>query len=58
VLTWKLVGVKLISANVSYGIYAVLSALLIQQMSKIIRVNSGVARGEMTPRPTNMPSRK
>jgi NNP family nitrate/nitrite transporter-like MFS transporter len=49
VLTWKLVGVKLISPAVGYGIYAVLVAVLVQQVAKIIRVNRSALHNEPVP---------
>jgi NNP family nitrate/nitrite transporter-like MFS transporter len=41
--------VKLISANVSYGIYVALGLLVGQQVYKIIKVNRSVIAGEIVP---------
>jgi NNP family nitrate/nitrite transporter-like MFS transporter len=48
ITTWRLVRVRFLPVSVSYLIYAVLAALLIQQIRKILKVNEPVARGELT----------
>jgi NNP family nitrate/nitrite transporter-like MFS transporter len=49
ILAWRLVNVKLISANVSYGIYVALGLLVGQQVYKIVKVNRSVIAGEIVP---------
>jgi NNP family nitrate/nitrite transporter-like MFS transporter len=49
ITAWRLVRVGLLPAMASYLIYALLAVLLVQQMSKIVRVNRPVLRGEEVP---------
>jgi NNP family nitrate/nitrite transporter-like MFS transporter len=49
ITTWRLVRVKFLPVSVSYGIYGLLAALLVQQIAKIVRVNRSVIAGEETP---------
>jgi NNP family nitrate/nitrite transporter-like MFS transporter len=49
VLTWKLVGVGLLSASASYVIYGLLGLLLAQQVRKIWVVNHAVRSGTADP---------
>jgi len=49
VLTWKLVGVKLIHAAISYLVYAGLALLLFQQLRKIWLVNAPIRSGQLPP---------
>lgn len=49
VLVWRLAGVKLLSPAVSYGLYAFLFLVLVQQVTKIIRVNRSALRNEPVP---------
>ncbi len=46
VTAWRLVRVKFMPASVSYGVYALLAGLLVQQVTKIIRVNRSVIAGD------------
>lgn len=49
VTAWRLVRVHFMPAWVSYIVYALLAALLTQQISKILRVNRSVIDGEAVP---------
>lgn len=50
ITAWRLVRVHFMPAGASYAIYAILVALLIQQIAKILKVNASVVAGEAAPR--------
>jgi len=50
ITAWRLVRVNFMPAGVSYAIYALLAALLVQQITKIVRVNRSIIAGDMVPR--------
>lgn len=49
VTAWRLVRVHFMPVGVSYVVYGLLAALLIQQITKILRVNRHVIDGEAVP---------
>ena len=49
ITTWRLVRVKFMPASIGYVVYGLLAALLVQQITKIIRVNRSVIVGEPVP---------
>ena len=49
ITAWRLVRVGFMPAGVSYVVYALLAALLVQQVRKILRVNRSVVAGEAVP---------
>ncbi|HET6247495.1 MAG TPA: MFS transporter [Tepidisphaeraceae bacterium] len=46
ITAWRLVRVHFMAAWISYIVYALLAALLVQQIAKILSVNAGIAAGE------------
>ena len=49
VTTWRLVRVKFLPMGLSYFIYALLAALLVQQITKILKVNRSVLEKAVVP---------
>ena len=53
VTAWRLVRVGFMPASVSYVVYALLAALLVQQVMKILKVNQPVLDGQQVPEEEN-----
>lgn len=55
ITVWRLVRVHFLAPWVSYVLYALLAALLVQQVNKILSVNRSVASGERPPEEERYP---
>ena len=49
ITAWRLVRVQFLPVWMSYGVYALLAGLLLQQVLKILRVNQSVLQGDRVP---------